>query len=198
MRRSAVLAAAAGLLALLPGTAASAASPTATKAPAFTCNQDKVTATDSEGSTVPAARQAGYKLDDTLRVHNVESATLANAYYTFTLDDPYKLHGGTPTVWWRIGSGGWRLMTLHWANQTASTSQPGWQSPNLGLGTIPARGTIAVEVSLSFPAHSIKGAYFDMFRFGSNACGASFPSLGWFQSSGFEYWPWKGLEGSPE
>ena len=208
-RTTAGLVAAAGLLAVVPGTAASAAGATVTGAaasavgssaartPVFTCGyQDEVTATDTDKSMIPTARKAGTKLDDTLHVRNVESAALTSAYYTFNVEDAYKKHGGTPTVWWRIGSGHWKLMTLHWSTRTTSTNLPGWQSPNLALGTIPAHGTIAVEVSLSFPAHSIKGSYSDMFRFGSNACGASFPTLGSFNSSGFQYWPWKGLEGT--
>jgi hypothetical protein len=199
VRRTTGLVAAAGLIALVPGTAASAASPAVTKAAKFSCGyENKVTATDSDRSMVPTARKAGTKLDDTLRVHNVESAALTSAYYTFNVEDAYKKHGGTPTVWWRIGSGHWKLMTLHWSTKTTSTLLAGWQSPNLSLGTIPAHGTIAVEVSLSFPAHSIKGSYGDMFRFGGSACGTSFPNQGWFAGSGFEYWPSKGLEGTPQ
>ena len=90
-------------------------------------------------------------------------------------------------------------MSLHWSTKTTSTLLAGWQSPNLALGTIPAHGTINVEVSQSFPALSIKGSYSDMFRFGSNACSASFPTLGSFNSSGFfSYYPPKGPEGTAQ
>jgi hypothetical protein len=210
MLHTAVLVAAAGLITLVPGTGAPGTggsvagrpvvvAPSAAKVPKFSCGyENTVTATDTNGSMIPTARKAGTKLDDTLHVRNVESAALPGAYYTFDVVDAYKGHGGTPTVWWRIGSGHWKLMTLHWSTKTTSTELAGWQSPNLALGTIPAHGTIAVEVSLSFPAHSIKGSYGDMFRFGSSACDASFPNQGWFTSSGFEYDPPKGLEGTPQ
>ena len=200
VRLAGILAATVGLIGLPLAATASAAGPLASSPKAFSCYSTNIlTATDSEGQTrsVPTARTAGAQLDDTLRIHNSSSQAVPNAFYTFVLEDTYARHGGTPTVWWRIGSGYWHLMPFHWSAKALTTQDAGWQSPNLAIGNIPAHGTISVEVSLSFPAHSIKGIYPDLYRFGSPACDPSFPDLGWLANGSFGYWPWKGLEGSP-
>ncbi|MBC3844442.1 hypothetical protein GXW82_42870 [Streptacidiphilus sp. 4-A2] len=189
--------AAAAVAALLPGGVATAATGPTARPSAFVCDSTNIlTATDSDGNLVPTARRAGVKLDDTIHIRNTEDATLPSAYYEFELLAGSSRAGQpTPTIWWRIGNGGWRLMSLHWESRL-TTGSYGWESSDLGIGAVAAHGTVNVEVSLSFPTHSVKDSYYDVFLFGGTPCG-SYPGIGWFNGGGFQYWPWSGLPGSP-
>ncbi|MBK3569790.1 MULTISPECIES: hypothetical protein [unclassified Streptomyces] len=198
VRRGAVVMIATGLLGAVPGTvAAEAAQPraatTATTA-AYDCRYGAVSVSDAAGSVVPTATRAGVALHARLRVHNTESVTLPKATYVFALGNLMRNRGPAPLVQWRVGNGHWHRMSLHW-NKKTNGSLPLWNSTTLSLGTIPARGTVTTEISVTFPKKSIKAVDYDFLDVHSGVCSGT--RLDWYVGNGFDYGPWHGTEGQP-
>jgi hypothetical protein len=197
-RRRAVLATAAGILGALSGTVSATAAPAATStaapAAAYSCRLDALTASDAAGSKVPTARKANVPLYARIRVHNTEAVALHKATYVFAIGNLLANRGPAPKVRWRLGKGTWHNVGLHW-NKKTNGSMPLWNSGNLSLGTVPARGTVTAEISVTFPKKSVKADYLDFLDFHSGSCGVT--RLGWYDGNGFEYWPWKGTPGKP-
>ncbi|MGW2569103.1 hypothetical protein [Streptomyces sp. NPDC001537] len=187
VRRRAALAVAAGIVGTLPGTADAAAQPAAASTAVYDCRYDAVKVSDAAGSVVPTARRTGVPLHAHLRVHNTEAVALTKATYVFAIGNLTSNRGPAPVVQWRIGSGHWHKMGLHWNNRT-NGSLPLWNSDTLSLGTIPARGTVTTEFSVTFPKRSVKAVYYDFLDIHSGSCGHT--RLDWYQGNGFEYWPW--------
>ncbi|MGH1556461.1 hypothetical protein ACRAWF_46015 [Streptomyces sp. L7] len=143
---------------------------------------------------VPTAHSAGVALHARLRVHNTEAVTLPRATYVFALGNLPRNRGPAPLVQWRVGSGHWHKMSLHW-NKKTNGSLPLWNSTALSLGTIPARGTVTTEISVTFPKKSIKAVDYDFLDVRSGVCGGT--RLDWYVGNGFEYWPRNGTPGKP-
>ncbi len=173
---------------------ASYAAPAQAATAAYACRYGAVTASDLAGTVTPTAHRAGLALHARLRVRNTENAKLTRATYVFAIGNLMKNRGPAPLVQWRIGTGHWHKATLHWNSRT-NGSLPLWNSATLSLGTIPARGSVVTELSVTFPKKSIKATNYDFLDFHSAACGTS--RLGWYVGNGFEYEPWTGTEGQP-
>ncbi|WP_330348629.1 hypothetical protein [Streptomyces sp. NBC_00582] len=186
----AALVAAVGILGVGSHPAAASASTTA----AYTCRYGAVTASDAAGSAVPTAQRAGVALHARIRVHNTEKVKLTKATVVFALGNLMKNRGPAPLVQWRVGTGHWHKAGLHW-NPKTNGSLPLWNSSALPLGTIPAKGTVTTEFSVTFPKKSIKAVNYDFLDFHSTGCGAT--RLGWYDGNGFAYWPQHGTPGKP-
>ncbi|MEH0433336.1 hypothetical protein SAMN06272781_8048 [Streptomyces sp. 1222.2] len=194
-RRTALVVAAGVMGAVSPVAPALAAQPEADAAQAaYVCRNGAVTASDLAGSAVPTARRAGVALHARIRVHNAETVKLAKASYVFAVGNLLKTRGPAPLVQWRVGTGHWHKASLHWNSKT-NGSLPLWNSTTLSLGTIPARGSVVTELSVTFPKKSVKAVDHDFLEFHSGGCGTE--RLGWYEGNGFEYWPWTGTPGKP-
>ncbi|MFF4314293.1 hypothetical protein [Streptomyces sp. NPDC001507] len=194
IRHGAVLAATAGVISALAAHGAAAAARPEETATGYNCRYGAVSVSDVAGSVVPTARKPGVALYATLRLHNTENTALTKASYVFAIGDLMKNRGPAPHVQWRVGKGSWHAMALHWNSKTNGTL-PLWNSQALAVGTIPSRGTVTTEISVSFPKKSIKASYYDSLDVHSGACGKT--RLDWYTGNGFEYWPWKGTPGKP-
>ncbi|KUO11534.1 hypothetical protein [Streptomyces sp. DSM 15324] len=188
--RAAALVAAAGVLGVGSHPAGAATSAPA----AYDCRYGAVTASDAAGSVVPTAQRAGVALHARIRVHNTENVKLNKATVVFALGNLMKNRGPAPLVKWRVGTGHWHKAALHWKPET-NGSLPLWNSAALSVGTIPAKGTLTTEFSVTFPKRSIKAVYYDFLDFYSTGCGTT--RLGWYGGNGFEYWPPNGTPGKP-
>ncbi|WP_330458548.1 hypothetical protein OIB37_17545 [Streptomyces sp. NBC_00820] len=166
----------------------------AAPAGAYKCRDGAVTVSDAAGSAVPTARRSGVPLHARLRVHNTEGVALSKATYVFAIGDLMKNRGPAPAVQWRVGKGHWHKMSLHW-NEKTNGSLPLWNSASVSLGTIPARGTVTTEISVTFAKKSVKAVYPDFLDFHSGVCGKT--RLDWYDGNGFEYWPQNGTPGKP-
>ncbi|MGW2721995.1 hypothetical protein [Streptomyces sp. NPDC001492] len=186
VRRRAALVAAAGIVGLLPGTVDAAAQSAAASTAVYDCRYDAVSVSDAAGSVVPTARRTGVPLYARLRVHNTEAVALAKATYVYAVGNLTRNRGPAPVVQWRIGRGHWHKMGLHWNSRT-NGSLPLWNSGTLSLGTIPARGTVTTEISVTFPKRSVKAVYVDFLDIRSGICGKT--RLDWYVGNGFAYWP---------
>ncbi|MFF4355624.1 hypothetical protein [Streptomyces sp. NPDC001604] len=186
VRRRAALVVAAGIVGTLPGTVDAAAQTAAASAAVYDCRYDSVSVSDAAGSVVPTAHKTGVPLHAHLRVHNTEAVALTKATYVYAIGNLTRNRGPAPVVQWRIGRGHWHKMGLHWNNRT-NGSLPLWNSGTLSLGTIPARGTVTTEISVTFPKRSVKAVYDDFLDIHSGICGNT--RLDWYQGNGFEYWP---------
>lgn len=187
--------AASGLLGAVPGTvAAEAAQPRAATAAAYTCGYGAVSVSDAAGSVVPTAHSADVPLHARLRVHDTEAVALPRATYVLALGDLMKNRGPAPLVQWRVGNGHWHKASLH-RNKKTNGSLALWNSTSLPLGTIPARGTVTTELSVTFPKKSIKAVDYDFLDVRSGVCGGT--RLDWYTGNGFEYWPRNGTPGKP-
>ncbi|MFF3380721.1 hypothetical protein ACFYXF_48240 [Streptomyces sp. NPDC002680] len=162
---------------------------------AYDCRYGAVTASDLAGSVTPTARRTGVPLHARIRVRNTENVKLTRATYVFDIGNLMKNRGPAPLVQWRMGTGHWHKVTLHWNSRT-NGSLPMWNSTTLSLGTIPARGSVVTELSVTFPKKSVKASYSDFLDFHSGGCGTT-SRLGWYTGNGFEYWPWTGTPGTP-
>ncbi|MEU5538555.1 hypothetical protein [Streptomyces sp. NPDC020362] len=188
VRGRAALVATAGILGTLPGVAgAAAAQPQATAAAAYACSYGAVSAADAAGSAVPTARRPDVPLHARIRVRNKEAVALTRATYVFAIGNLMKNRGPAPLVQWRVGKGHWHKASLRW-NAKTNGSLPLWNSGSLSLGTVPARGTLTTEISVTFPKRSVKAVYSDFLDFHSGVCGST--RLDWYTGNGFEYWPW--------
>ncbi|MCG7208212.1 hypothetical protein MB828_31190 [Streptomyces arenae] len=194
IRHGAVLAAIAGVLSALAGHGAAAAAQPKVAVTGYTCRNGAVSVSDAAGSAVPTARKPGVPLYATLRLHNTENTALAKASYVFAIGNLMKNRGPAPHVRWRVGKGAWHAVALHWNSKTNGTL-PLWNSPALAVGTIPSRGTVTTEISVSFPKKSIKAVDYDFLDVHSGSCGNT--RLDWYTGNGFSYWPWKGTPGKP-
>ncbi|GAA3822347.1 hypothetical protein GCM10022403_064800 [Streptomyces coacervatus] len=187
VRRRAALVVAAGIVGALSGTGNAAARSAAASTAVYDCRYDAVSVSDAAGSVVPTARKTGVPLHAHLRVHNTEAVTLTKATYVYAIGNLTRNRGPAPIVQWRIGKGHWHKMGLHWNNRT-NGSLPLWNSGTLSLGSIPARGTVTTEISVTFPKRSVKAVYDDFLDIHSGSCGKT--RLDWYEGNGFEYWPW--------
>lgn len=187
VRRRAALVVAAGIVGTLPGTVDAAARSATASTAVYDCRYDAVSVSDAAGSVVPTARKTGVPLYAHLRVHNTETVALTKATYVYAIGNLTRNRGPAPVVQWRIGRGHWHEMGLHW-NDATNGSLPLWNSGALSLGTIPARGTVTTEISVTFPKRSVKAVYDDFLDIHSGICGNT--RLDWYEGNGFEYWPW--------
>ncbi|CAM5457605.1 hypothetical protein AQJ54_30190 [Streptomyces griseorubiginosus] len=194
VRQGAVLAATAGVLGVLAAQGAATAATPKDNALGYTCRYGAVSVSDAAGSVVPTARKPDVALHAKLRLHNTENAALTKASYVFAIGNLMKNRGPAPHVRWRVGKGSWHSMALHWNSKT-NGSLPLWNSQSLTVGTIPSRGTVTTEISVTFPKRSIKAVNYDFLDVHSGACGRT--RLDWYTGNGFSYWPWHGTEGKP-
>lgn len=195
VRRRAVVVAGVGILGALSNTVvAEAAQPQAASTAAYACRLGAVSVSDAAGSVVPTAQRPNVPLRARLRVHNTEAVTLPKATYVFAMGNLMKNRGPAPVVQWRVGKGHWHRMSLHW-NKKTNGSLPLWNSGTLSLGTIPARGTVTTEISVTFPKKSVKAVDYDFLDVHSGICGST--RLDWYVGNGFEYWPRNGTPGKP-
>ncbi|TDU06453.1 hypothetical protein EDD99_5012 [Streptomyces sp. 846.5] len=104
-----------------------------------------------------------------MRIPDTQSAPMVNTVVNFTLRTPGDKLGPAPTVWWRMDTGRWHLMTMHW-KPNGGTKLHLWQSGDTVVGTIPARGARTLEVSLSFAAGSATGDYQAAYLVGALGC----------------------------
>jgi hypothetical protein len=161
--RSAVTAVAAAIaVAAVPGTGS--ASATAAAKPDCTSGFQ---AANHDGA-VPMARHAGQKLDVWTPVKNL-SGTSRTGQYQLQMDASGKWRTVPPTVWWRVDSGGWRLIHFTWAAGRAH-SDPTWTSPNLNLGTFAPHQTRTLEISTSFVWNAHPGNYWGSENFSIAYC----------------------------
>ncbi|MFF2368273.1 hypothetical protein ACFVU0_36940 [Streptomyces sp. NPDC058122] len=194
IRHGAVVAATAGVLGALATHGAAAAAQPKAAATAYTCRNGAVSVSDAAGSAAPTARKPNVPLYATLRLHNTENTALTKASYVFAIGNLMKNRGPAPHVRWRVGKGSWHTMALHWNSKTNGTL-PLWNSSALAVDTIPARGTVTAEISVSFPKKSVKAVDYDFLDVHSGACGSA--RLDWYTGNGFSYWPWTGTPGKP-
>jgi hypothetical protein len=178
------------VLAALPAQTVVAQERSGTSTP-FSCT----TGYDDGGNlTVPTARTAGTALYAWVPVRNHDSVTMPDPFLFFTMIGDVQRAAPLPTVWWRVAGGRWSRAAIRWTASSTYTHGSSWVSGNLYVGNIPAKSTRWVQMSLTFPQHSIKGTYDGMFYAGAVPCGPY--ALSWYQQD-FEYWPWHGLEGHP-
>lgn len=181
----------AGLTVSGAGTASANTAASATSADACTIGYS-----DGSASTVPTARKPGVRLREWIPVHNHQSVVIPNVYVNFVTSGDVQRRAPLPSVWWRVAGSQWTRARLTWAwnsPTTPHTSQ--WLSSNLELGNLGPHATKWIEVDTYFPAHSIKGVYFQLFLDHSHACSPA-ADINMYQAD-LEYWPWHGLEGHP-
>ena len=171
MRRTAALVLAAGIFGIAPGAISSTratAQERIASAAGFACafGQGGVR---QVGSSNQIAQRPGQKLDAYMRIPDTQFAPMVSTVVNFTLRTPGDKRGPAPTVWWRMGTGGWRLMTMQWRSN-GGTRLHFWQSGDTAVGTIPARGARTLEVSLSFAGGSASGDYQAGYLVGALGC----------------------------
>ena len=157
IRRTAVLAAAAGLLAVLPGGVGVAQAATA-KTAAAACYDGSLQAPNRDTGPIETASRVGQKLDILTPVHNLDPVARSGAEFNIVIDAVRKNAHVPPTLWWRMDNGPWHFMSFTWRPGYGG-DDPTWQSPELGLGTFAAHQTRTVEISTSFSSGSTKGFY---------------------------------------
>jgi hypothetical protein len=159
--------AASAILAALPAQASPAQERVNTAAP-FSCTMGY---DDGGNRTVPTARTAGKALYAWVPVRNHDHVTMPNSFLFFTMIGDVQRSAPLPTVWWRVANGRWSHAAIRWTASSTYTQGSSWVSGNLYVGNIPAKSTRWVQISLTFPRHSTKGAYFGMFYAGAVPCG---------------------------
>jgi hypothetical protein len=151
---------------------------------------------DGTATTVPTARKAGVRLRQWIPVRNHQSVVIPNAYVNITTTGDVQRKAPLPSVWWRAAGGQWKRATLTWTwNGPTALRMSQWLSSNLEMGNLAPHATKWLEVDVYFPAHSIKGAYYQDFLVHSHSCDSA-ANLSFYQGV-LEYWPWHGLEGHP-
>jgi hypothetical protein len=175
IRRTAVLAAAAGLLAVLPSSLGVAQAAT-TKAPETTakpaapaCYDGSLQAPNRDTGPIETATRVGQKLDISTPVHNLDPVARAGAEFNIVIDAARMNAHVPPTIWWRIDKDPWHLIAFTW-HPGSGGADPVWQSPELGLGTFAAHQIRTVEISTSFSTGSTKGFYSGSEAFETAAC----------------------------
>ncbi|MEZ0090145.1 hypothetical protein [Streptacidiphilus sp. EB129] len=173
--------AAAIVLALMPSGAGAAARNQQT--PASSCSDHSLAAPNQSLNPLPTARRAGQKIDIFAPVHNTQSTTRYNTlfYLQLAYADAGTGHvSGTPTVWWRVDHGPWKLIHFTFHRGRHNVNAPYWDTSELPMGTFAAHQTKTVEISTSFSALSSNGSYFGYEGFSIPSCQPGGP---WYQGT---------------
>lgn len=181
-RGAALAAAAAGLLAVAPGSVGTAQAATARSATAA-CYYGSIQAADRAVGAIQNTNRVGQKLDVVIPVRNLDAAARSGAFMDVDLDALGKNKAVPPTIWWRLDKGPWRLIHFTWAAPPVKGTDPQWHSPDLRLGSFAAHQVRTLVLSTSFGSRSTYGLYSGWEAFTTPGCDDMLQGFGTFAVS---------------
>jgi hypothetical protein len=185
MRLSRVLLAAATVLAVLPASAAHAASAGPASVATGPCSASTLKIPFI--TTSPVARRAGQAVTQLVPMRNTANVTVTRVFFDFELPSPSPHRSRTPSMWWRRGTtGAWRVLPLPYWTPAQHGALAFWETNDTAFGRIAAHAHALLELRVSFHPLDPSGDYGGGAAFGARECSDPLVMIG-FVAVSFDF-----------